>query len=66
MRDPVTAYVGLGANLGDAQRAVSEAIAAIARLPDTGVTRHSSLYRTAPIDAGGPITSMPSPKSPRA
>jgi 2-amino-4-hydroxy-6-hydroxymethyldihydropteridine diphosphokinase len=54
MRDPVTAYVGLGANLGDAQAAVSEAIAAIARLPGTGVTRRSSLYRTSPVGADGP------------
>jgi 2-amino-4-hydroxy-6-hydroxymethyldihydropteridine diphosphokinase len=54
MRDPVTAYVGLGANLGDAQAAVGEAIAAIARLPGTGVTRRSSLYRTSPVGADGP------------
>jgi 2-amino-4-hydroxy-6-hydroxymethyldihydropteridine diphosphokinase len=54
MREPVTAYVGLGANLGDAQRAVSEAIGALARLPATRVMRRSSLYRTAPVDAGGP------------
>jgi 2-amino-4-hydroxy-6-hydroxymethyldihydropteridine diphosphokinase len=54
MRDPVIAYVGLGANLGDARRAVNEAIAAIARLPETSLTGQSSLYRTAPVDAGGP------------
>jgi 2-amino-4-hydroxy-6-hydroxymethyldihydropteridine diphosphokinase len=54
MRDPVTAYVGLGANLGDARRAVNEAIAAIARLPDTRLTRRSSFYRAAPVDAPGP------------
>lgn len=54
MRDPVIAYVGLGANLGDARRAVDEAIAAIARLPETSLTGQSSLYRTAPVDAGGP------------
>ena len=53
-REPVTAYVGLGANLGDAQRSVRAAIEAIAGLPTTTVTTHSSLYRSAPVDAGGP------------
>ncbi|HEX9718134.1 MAG TPA: 2-amino-4-hydroxy-6-hydroxymethyldihydropteridine diphosphokinase [Ramlibacter sp.] len=54
MRDAVPAYVGLGANLGDAARTVREAIARIAELPQTAVTRQSSLYRTAPVDAAGP------------
>ncbi len=54
MRDLVTAYVGIGANLGDAQQAVRTAIARLAQLPQTSLTRHSSLYRTAPLDAGGP------------
>jgi 2-amino-4-hydroxy-6-hydroxymethyldihydropteridine diphosphokinase len=54
MRDAVTAYVALGANLGDAVRAVREAIARIGNLPQTALARQSSLYRTAPIDAGGP------------
>jgi 2-amino-4-hydroxy-6-hydroxymethyldihydropteridine diphosphokinase len=54
MRDAVTAYIGLGANLGDAAQAVRDALAAIGALPQTTLTRHSSLYRTAPIDAAGP------------
>ena len=54
MRDAVTAYIGLGANLGDAAQAVRDAIAQISALPQTTLTRHSSLYRTAPIDAAGP------------
>lgn len=54
MRDAVTAYVGLGANLGEAAHAVREAIARIARLPHTTVTCRSSLYRTAPVDSSGP------------
>jgi 2-amino-4-hydroxy-6-hydroxymethyldihydropteridine diphosphokinase len=54
MRDPVTAYVGLGANLGDPVRSVLDAITRIAELPRTSVTRHSSLYRTAPVDSSGP------------
>ena len=53
-REPVTAYVGLGANLGDAARAVAGAIEAIALLPATTVTARSSLYRSAPIDSSGP------------
>ena len=52
-REPVTAYVGLGANLGDAAHAVTAAIEAIGRLPDTVVTVRSSLYRSAPVDASG-------------
>jgi 2-amino-4-hydroxy-6-hydroxymethyldihydropteridine diphosphokinase len=54
MRDAVAAYVGLGANLGDAAGAVREAIRRIADLPHTTVTRQSCLYRTAPVEADGP------------
>jgi len=54
VREPVTAYIGLGANLGDAMCAVREAIDAIGSLPSTRVTARSPLYRTAPVDAGGP------------
>jgi 2-amino-4-hydroxy-6-hydroxymethyldihydropteridine diphosphokinase len=54
MRNAVAAYVGLGANLGDAAQTVREAITRIAELPHTALTRQSSLYRTAPVDAGGP------------
>ena len=50
----VTAYVGLGANLGNTVRAVREAVAAIERLPATQVVCRSSLYRTAPQGASGP------------
>jgi 2-amino-4-hydroxy-6-hydroxymethyldihydropteridine diphosphokinase len=54
LRESVTAYVGLGANLGDAARAVYGAMKAIDGLRHTTVTRRSSLYRSAPVDAGGP------------
>jgi 2-amino-4-hydroxy-6-hydroxymethyldihydropteridine diphosphokinase len=54
MREPVTAYVALGANLGDALRAVREAFDALCRLPDTLLVSQSSLYRTAPVDSSGP------------
>lgn len=49
-----TAYVAIGANLGDAQRAVEDAIAALGRLPRSRLVACSSLYKTAPVDAGGP------------
>jgi len=54
VREPVTAFVGLGANLGDAQRALQDAIAGLGRLPGTALARASRLYRSAPVDAGGP------------
>jgi len=51
---PVPAWIGLGANLGDARGALLGALDAMARWPDTRVVRVSSLYRSAPVDAGGP------------
>jgi 2-amino-4-hydroxy-6-hydroxymethyldihydropteridine diphosphokinase len=45
----VTAYVALGANLGDAQAAVRQAMQALDRLPLSRVTHRSSLYRTVPV-----------------
>jgi 2-amino-4-hydroxy-6-hydroxymethyldihydropteridine diphosphokinase len=57
----VSAWIGLGANLGDARAALRSAVQAMAALPGTRLLRVSSLYRSAPVDAGGPITSMPWP-----
>jgi 2-amino-4-hydroxy-6-hydroxymethyldihydropteridine diphosphokinase len=54
MRQPVVAYVGLGANLGDPQQALRDALAALSRLPGTRLVRPSRVYRSAPVDAGGP------------
>ena len=54
MSDADTAYVGIGANLGDARATVAAAIAALGRLPGCALRRVSSLYRTAPVDATGP------------
>jgi 2-amino-4-hydroxy-6-hydroxymethyldihydropteridine diphosphokinase len=54
MGEPVTAFIGLGANLGDAQRALDDAIDALDLLPDTDLVRSSSVYRSAPVDAQGP------------
>ena len=53
-REPVTAYIGIGANLGDAQQAVRQAIEDLACLPGVELLVASSLYRTAPIDSSGP------------
>ncbi|NMM82641.1 2-amino-4-hydroxy-6-hydroxymethyldihydropteridine diphosphokinase [Acidovorax sp. SRB_14] len=48
------AWIGLGANLGERAAALRAALAAIAALPGTRVLRVSSLYRSAPVGAGGP------------
>lgn len=53
-REPVTAYVALGANLGDAAATIRSCIDDIAVLPGVELLRRSSLYRTAPVGAGGP------------
>jgi 2-amino-4-hydroxy-6-hydroxymethyldihydropteridine diphosphokinase len=54
MREAVDAFVGIGANLGDAAAAVTGAIAALGQLRDTTLVKASSLYRSAPVDARGP------------
>ncbi len=48
-----SAYVGIGANLGDAAGTVRAAIDAMQDLPSTRVAHRSSLYVSAPVDAGG-------------
>lgn len=53
-RSEVTAYVALGANLGDAATALREALAALNAAAGVQVRRASSLYRTAPVDSSGP------------
>lgn len=47
-------FVGLGANLGDRQSTLRDALVALSALPGTQVVRVSPLYRSAPVDAGGP------------
>ncbi|MBV9850003.1 MAG: 2-amino-4-hydroxy-6-hydroxymethyldihydropteridine diphosphokinase [Armatimonadetes bacterium] len=47
--EPVTAYVGLGANLGDREAAIEAALRALHWPPDVMVVRRSSLYETAPV-----------------
>src|SRR3569623_807407 len=54
MREPGTAFVGRGANLGDRAAAVRNAIERIGQLPHTRVIRASSLHETAPHEASGP------------
>jgi 2-amino-4-hydroxy-6-hydroxymethyldihydropteridine diphosphokinase len=50
----VSAYIGLGANLGDTVLSLTTALAALAALPDTRLLGVSGAYRSAPVDAGGP------------
>ncbi|HRO61633.1 MAG TPA: 2-amino-4-hydroxy-6-hydroxymethyldihydropteridine diphosphokinase, partial [Burkholderiaceae bacterium] len=54
MNEAARAWVGLGANLGDARRALREALVSVAALPGTRLAGVSSLYRSAPVDATGP------------
>ena len=49
----VICYIGIGSNLGDAQANVLSAMERLKALPETTVTAESSLFVTAPIDAGG-------------
>lgn len=49
------AYVGLGANLGvDISATLTQAALRLAALPGTRVAALSSVWRSAPVDAGGP------------
>ncbi|MES2716434.1 MAG: 2-amino-4-hydroxy-6-hydroxymethyldihydropteridine diphosphokinase [Pseudomonadota bacterium] len=49
-----TAHIGLGANLGDARATLQAAQAALAALPGCRLLQASALWRSAPVDAGGP------------
>ena len=53
MNTPVTAYIGLGANLGAPALAVLAAMEAIADIDGVALMRKSSLYSSAPVDAAG-------------
>lgn len=54
LRVAVTAYVALGANLGDAAATVRRAMDDIGAMTGTTLQRRSALYRTAPIESTGP------------
>jgi 2-amino-4-hydroxy-6-hydroxymethyldihydropteridine diphosphokinase len=49
----VIAYIGIGANLGDARTSVTLAIERLAQLPACRPLQHSALYRSAPFEADG-------------
>ena len=54
MVKPVSiAYIGLGANLGDAKVSITAALAQLGTLPSTQLTAQSGLYGSAPIEADG-------------
>lgn len=53
MSAPVICYIGIGANLGDARGQVQHAIVQLGKLPDTRLVAQSSLFCSAPVDAGG-------------
>lgn len=48
------AYIGLGANLGDARATVLAAMDAIGTIDGVALLRRSALYGSAPVQAGGP------------
>lgn len=51
---PVTAYIGLGANLGDAPQQLAAAAGSLALLPHTELVALSHLYRSAAIEVDTP------------
>ena len=54
MRSSVTAYVALGANLGDPAASLVRAMDAMAAIQGVTLLKRSSLYRSAPLDSSGP------------
>lgn len=52
--DLITAYIGLGANLGDPIATLDRAVLAIAALPGTTVVACSPVYQSAPVESSGP------------
>lgn len=54
MREWVTAFVGIGANLGEPCTAVLDAVRAIACVDGVLAVRRSSLYGSTPIESSGP------------
>ncbi len=48
------AYIGLGANLGDAPTTLAQALQALAEVEKTTVLAVSPTYRTQPLEAQGP------------
>jgi len=54
MTAAVRAYIGLGANLGDAADTLRTVLGQLAATPGIEACRASGFYRTAPVDATGP------------
>lgn len=54
LREEVSVYIGIGANLGDSHQAVQNATTELARLPETVLQACSSFYRSSPVNAQGP------------
>jgi 2-amino-4-hydroxy-6-hydroxymethyldihydropteridine diphosphokinase len=50
----VSAFVGLGANLGNARATLNEVFKTLASVPETKLQATSSIYRSAPVDSSGP------------
>lgn len=50
----ISAYIGLGANLGNAVQTLRQALEDLQALPLCRLCAASGLYRSAPVDAGGP------------
>ena len=54
MRSPVTAYLALGANLGDPIATLTRAMDDIAAVASVTLRKRSALYRSAPLESSGP------------
>lgn len=54
MATAVRAFIGLGANLGDAAATIADALDRLAAIDGVRLVAVSSLYRTAPFEAEGP------------
>lgn len=54
VREPVTAYLGLGANLGAARATLIQTMADVAAIAGVTLVGQSSLYRSAPLASSGP------------
>jgi len=54
VRPLVTAYIALGANLGDPGATLLQAMQDLAAINGITLVRRSALYRTAPVESSGP------------
>lgn len=54
MTHAVTAFIGLGANLGDPHRTIIQAADALRGTPGIGSVTMSACFRTKPVEASGP------------